>query len=48
LITRHVLDLLIAMPKRHRFVRGRVAWIDGDRNVGSTPQKEAEPVPARP
>ena len=30
LITRHVLDLLIAMPKRHRFVRGMVAWIDGE------------------
>jgi hypothetical protein len=28
LITRRVLDLLIAMPKRHRFVR-MVAWIDG-------------------
>jgi polyisoprenyl-phosphate glycosyltransferase len=30
LITRRVLDLLIAMPKRHRFVRGMVAWIDGE------------------
>ena len=27
--TRHVLDLLIAMPERHRFVRGMVAWIGG-------------------
>jgi hypothetical protein len=30
LITRRVLDLLIAMPKRHRFVRDMVAWIDGE------------------
>jgi polyisoprenyl-phosphate glycosyltransferase len=29
LITRHVLDLLIAMPERHRFIRGMVAWIGG-------------------
>jgi dolichol-phosphate mannosyltransferase len=29
LITRDVLDLLIAMPERHRFVRGMVAWIGG-------------------
>jgi glycosyltransferase involved in cell wall biosynthesis len=29
LITRQVLDLLIAMPERHRFVRGMVAWIGG-------------------
>ncbi|WP_264059766.1 glycosyltransferase family 2 protein [Mycolicibacterium frederiksbergense] len=29
LITRRVLDLLIAMPERHRFVRGMVAWIGG-------------------
>ncbi len=29
LVTRRVLDLLIAMPERHRFVRGMVAWIGG-------------------
>ena len=29
LITRRVLDLLIAMPERHRFIRGMVAWIGG-------------------
>ena len=29
LITRRVLDTLIAMPERHRFVRGMVAWIGG-------------------
>ena len=29
LITRRVLDLLTAMPERHRFVRGMVAWIGG-------------------
>ncbi|SOJ54928.1 putative glycosyltransferase [Mycobacterium simulans] len=29
LITRNVLDLLMAMPERHRFVRGMVAWIGG-------------------
>ncbi len=29
LITRRVLDLLIAMPERHRFVRGMVSWIGG-------------------
>jgi len=29
LITHGVLDLLIAMPERHRFVRGMVAWIGG-------------------
>jgi glycosyltransferase involved in cell wall biosynthesis len=29
LITRRVLDLLVAMPERHRFVRGMVAWIGG-------------------
>ena len=29
LITRRVLDLLLAMPERHRFVRGMVAWIGG-------------------
>jgi dolichol-phosphate mannosyltransferase len=29
LITRQVLDLLIAMPERHRFIRGMVAWIGG-------------------
>src|ERR1700758_1218901 len=29
LMTRGVLDLLIAMPERHRFVRGMVAWIGG-------------------
>src|SRR5262249_61868987 len=26
---RRVLDLLTAMPERHRFVRGMVAWIGG-------------------
>jgi len=29
LITRRVLELLTAMPERHRFVRGMVAWIGG-------------------
>jgi polyisoprenyl-phosphate glycosyltransferase len=29
LVTRRVLDLLLAMPERHRFVRGMVAWIGG-------------------
>jgi polyisoprenyl-phosphate glycosyltransferase len=29
LITRRVLELLIAMPERHRFVRGMVSWIGG-------------------
>lgn len=29
LINRQVLELLIAMPERHRFVRGMVAWIGG-------------------
>jgi dolichol-phosphate mannosyltransferase len=29
LVTRRVLDLLIAMPERHRFIRGMVAWIGG-------------------
>lgn len=30
LISRRVLDLLTAMPERHRFVRGMVAWIGGE------------------
>jgi dolichol-phosphate mannosyltransferase len=29
LINRRVLDLLTAMPERHRFIRGMVAWIGG-------------------
>jgi dolichol-phosphate mannosyltransferase len=29
LITRRVLDILVAMPERHRFIRGMVAWIGG-------------------
>jgi glycosyltransferase involved in cell wall biosynthesis len=29
LVTRRVLDILLAMPERHRFVRGMVAWIGG-------------------
>jgi polyisoprenyl-phosphate glycosyltransferase len=29
LIIRRVLDLLISMPERHRFVRGLVSWIGG-------------------
>jgi len=29
LITRRMLDLLTAMPERHRFVRGMVSWIGG-------------------
>ncbi len=29
LMTRRVLDFLLAMPERHRFVRGMVAWIGG-------------------
>jgi polyisoprenyl-phosphate glycosyltransferase len=28
-ITRRVLDLLVAMPQRHRFIRGVVAWFGG-------------------
>jgi dolichol-phosphate mannosyltransferase len=30
LITRRVLDLLVAMPEHHRFVRGMVSWIGGN------------------
>jgi glycosyltransferase involved in cell wall biosynthesis len=29
LMTRRVLDLLLSMPERHRFIRGMVAWIGG-------------------
>lgn len=29
LVNRRVLDLLLAMPERHRFIRGMVAWIGG-------------------
>src|SRR5215813_1899613 len=29
LINRRVLELLMAMPERHRFIRGMVAWIGG-------------------
>jgi dolichol-phosphate mannosyltransferase len=29
LMTRRVLDLLLVMPERHRFIRGMVAWIGG-------------------
>ena len=29
LVTRRVLDMLLAMPERHRFIRGMVAWIGG-------------------
>jgi glycosyltransferase involved in cell wall biosynthesis len=29
LLTRRVLDILLAMPEHHRFVRGMVAWIGG-------------------
>ena len=29
LITRRVLEILVSMPERHRFVRGMVAWIGG-------------------
>ena len=29
LVTRRVLELLLAMPERHRFIRGMVAWIGG-------------------
>ncbi|ORB49271.1 glycosyltransferase [Mycolicibacterium rhodesiae] len=29
LISREVLDLLISMPERHRFIRGMIAWIGG-------------------
>ncbi len=29
LVSRRVLDLLLAMPERHRFIRGMVAWIGG-------------------
>ena len=26
LVTRRMLELLLAMPERHRFIRGMVAW----------------------
>ncbi|HEY4170087.1 MAG TPA: glycosyltransferase family 2 protein [Reyranella sp.] len=29
LVTRRVLDVLLAMPERHRFIRGMIAWIGG-------------------
>lgn len=29
LMTRQVLEVLLAMPERHRFIRGMVAWIGG-------------------
>jgi polyisoprenyl-phosphate glycosyltransferase len=29
LVTRRVLEVLLAMPERHRFIRGMVAWIGG-------------------
>jgi polyisoprenyl-phosphate glycosyltransferase len=29
LVTRRMLELLLAMPERHRFIRGMVAWIGG-------------------
>jgi polyisoprenyl-phosphate glycosyltransferase len=29
LLSRRVLELLLAMPERHRFIRGMVAWIGG-------------------
>ncbi len=29
LLSRRVLDMLLAMPERHRFIRGMVAWIGG-------------------
>jgi glycosyltransferase involved in cell wall biosynthesis len=29
LMSRRVLDILLAMPERHRFIRGMVAWIGG-------------------
>src|SRR5258708_39373384 len=29
LMTRRVLDLLLVMPERHRFIRGMVAWFGG-------------------
>jgi dolichol-phosphate mannosyltransferase len=29
LVSRKVLDMLLAMPERHRFIRGMVAWIGG-------------------
>jgi len=29
LVSRKVLDLLLSMPERHRFIRGMVAWIGG-------------------
>ncbi len=29
LVTRRVLDTLLSMPERHRFIRGMVAWIGG-------------------
>jgi len=29
LVTRRVLDILLTMPERHRFIRGMVAWIGG-------------------
>ncbi|MBV8408747.1 MAG: glycosyltransferase family 2 protein [Alphaproteobacteria bacterium] len=30
LVNRRVLDLLLAMPERHRFLRGMIAWIGGN------------------
>jgi glycosyltransferase involved in cell wall biosynthesis len=29
LVTRRVIEVLLAMPERHRFIRGMVAWIGG-------------------
>ncbi|HEY5943933.1 MAG TPA: glycosyltransferase family 2 protein [Kofleriaceae bacterium] len=29
LVNRRVLDILVAMPERHRFIRGMVAWVGG-------------------
>ncbi|NQW50301.1 MAG: glycosyltransferase family 2 protein [Rhodospirillales bacterium] len=40
LVSRRVLDLLLAMPERHRFIRGMVAWIGG-RQVALTYDRHA-------
>jgi polyisoprenyl-phosphate glycosyltransferase len=51
LITRRVLDLLVAMPERHRFIRGMVAWIGGTQAplvYGREPRVASSPRPWPP
>jgi dolichol-phosphate mannosyltransferase len=43
LMTRRVLDLLLAMPERHRFIRGMVAWIGGRQVPIPTTASRARP-----